>query len=211
MLGMGEKILSILNLHIWKGSYARLAYPTPRPTYSARNHLIFHPSTLAFGEINMPSQRSKSTEAWSMYPLLHDSVSRLLEENNLHFDFHDIDDATSCTKEYDTNIMGRFICRNHTCSSDGWSSKRIAITIRMYPGAKYNGRVYHQRCKSCKSLSRPILDDSYAERVAYRIMKWRGIHVYLPNYSDRSKGPHNRYLCEGCRAGHCSALDARAE
>ncbi|EDO00126.1 hypothetical protein SS1G_02986 [Sclerotinia sclerotiorum 1980 UF-70] len=112
----------------------------------------------------MPSQRSKSTEAWSMYPLLHDSVSRLLEENNLHFDFHDIDDATSCTKEYDTNIMGRFICRNHTCSSDGWSSKRIAITIRMYPGAKYNGRA----------------------------------HI-------------NRYLCEGCRAGHCSALDARAE
>ncbi|KAF7860686.1 hypothetical protein EAF04_008204 [Stromatinia cepivora] len=156
----------------------------------------------------MPSQRSKTSKSWSMYPLLHDSVSRLLEENNLHFDFHDIDDATSCTKEYDANIMGRFICRNRACNSSGWSSKRIAITIRMYPGAKYNGRVYHQRCKSCNSLSQPLLDDSYAERVAYRIKKWRGIQMYLPKYSGRSKGPHNTNLCEGCKAGHCSALDA---
>lgn len=124
-----------------------------------------------------------------MYPSLHDGISRLLEEDDLHFAFHEVDDAEGCTKEYDTNIMGRFICRNRKCDSDGWSSKRIAITIRMYPGAEYNARVYHQRCKTCNSLSRPILNESYAERVAYRIKRWCGIHMDLPHYSANSKDP----------------------
>ena len=34
-----------------------------------------------------------------MYPALHDNVSRLLEEDDLYFDFHENDDDESCIKE----------------------------------------------------------------------------------------------------------------
>jgi len=141
-----------------------------------------------------------------MFPALHDDVSRLLEEDNLQFDFFTDDDDTSCMKEYDTTIMGRFRCRTRACGTKGWSSKRIAITIRMYRGAKYNARVYHQRCQKCNGLSRPQLDDSYAERVSYRLKKWCGIEMEIPDYSGQSKKPHKKELCEGCKAGHCSQL-----
>ena len=154
----------------------------------------------------MPSRKSKPNRRWSMYPALHDDVSRLLEEDDLHFDFHENDDAKGCTKNKDTNVMGRFMCHNRKCDSRGWSSKRIAITIRMYPGAQYNARVYSQRCQDCNSLSKPRLDDSYSERVAYRLKKWCGIEMDTPTYSKKSKGPHQRDLCEGCKDGHCTEL-----
>ena len=154
----------------------------------------------------MPSKKSKSDRRWSMYSVLHDDVSRLLEEDGLHFDFHENDDAGSCIEEYDTNIMGRFICRNRKCDCGGWSSKKVAITIRMYPGARYNARVYNQRCRKCNSLGEPRLDDSYAERVAYRLKKWCGIEMDRPTYSGQSEGPHQSDLCEGCKNGHCSEL-----
>ena len=154
----------------------------------------------------MPSKKSKPDRKWSIYQTLHDDVSRLLEENDVHFDFHENDDTETCIKKYDTNIMGRFICRNRTCVTDGWSSKRIAITIRMYPGAQYNARVYNQRCRGCNRLGEPHLDGSYAERVAYRLKKWCGIEMDRPVYSGQSKGPHQSDLCEGCRDGHCTQL-----
>ncbi|CAG7953088.1 unnamed protein product [Penicillium salamii] len=141
---------------------------------------------------------------WSMYQDLHDEVSPLLVEADLHFGFYEDDDDTKCTRMRDTNIMGRFVCNNRACKYKGWSSKMIAITIRLYPEQKYNARVYHQRCKGCSSLSRPVLDHSYAERVIYWIMKWNGIRVERTPSSRDSRGPHNCQLCEGCRAGHCS-------
>ena len=139
-----------------------------------------------------------------MYQNLHDDVSRLLEEDDLHFDFHGNDRTETCSKEYDTNIMGRFICRNSACGSKGWSSKKIAITIRMYPGAQYSARVYSQRYQECSILGEPRLDDSYAERVAYRLKKWCGIEMDWPIYLGRSRGPHQSNLCEGCKNGHCT-------
>ena len=154
----------------------------------------------------MPSKKSKSksSQKWLMHPALHDDVSLLLEEDDLYFDFHRNDNSAGCIKEYDTNIMGRFICHNRACSTNGWSSKKIAITIRMYPGAQYNARVYHQRCRECDSLSIPRLDESYAERVAYRIKKWCGIEMDPPYFSGQSRGPHQSDLCEGCRDGYYS-------
>lgn len=53
----------------------------------------------------MLSRKSKSYRR-SMYPALHDDVSRLLKENDLHFDFHENDYPRTCIKEYNTNIMG---------------------------------------------------------------------------------------------------------
>ena len=58
----------------------------------------------------------------------------MLEEHDLFFDFHE-DDDNACEKEYDTNTVGRFICHNRSCPICRWSSKMVAITIRMYPGA----------------------------------------------------------------------------
>ncbi len=164
-------------------------------------------SAICFITFVMPSKKSMLGKAWSMYPDLHDDVSRLLEEDDLSFDFHDYDDSGSATKDYDTNIMGRFICGNRACGSNGWSSKKIAITIRMYNGARYNARVYNQRCRACNSLGKPRLDvGSYAERVAYRLKKWRGKNPNRPIYSSKSKGPHEKNLCEGCKNGHCREL-----
>lgn len=153
---------------------------------------------------NMPPKGRKPAKRWSLYPTLHDSVARLLEEEDLALDFYDVDTDTGDLDKRDTKIMGRFTCRNNRCGSSGWSSKKIAITVRMYPGQKYNARVYHQRCKSCNMISRPILDESYAERVTYWIKKWNGVEVVRPVTSGNSKGPHNNRLCEGCKAGHCS-------
>ena len=156
----------------------------------------------------MPSTKSKSklkwNQKWLMHPALHDDVAQLLEEDDLYFDFHGNDDSAKCVKQYDTNIMGRFVCHSRACGSTGWSSTKIAITIRMYPGAQYNARVYHQRCEECNGLSKPRLDDSYAERVAYRIKKWCGIKTDRPHYSGQSRGPHQSDLCEGCKDDHCS-------
>jgi hypothetical protein len=156
--------------------------------------------------MDIPTRRDDSGNRWSMYPSLHDDVTRLLEDDGLYLDFHKRDNAKGCIKDYDTNIMGKFTCCNNACGNKGWSSKEIAITIRMYSGGRYNARVYHQRCQRCNTLSRPVLDDSYAERVAYRIKKWRGVQMNPPDYSGESDGPHRKELCEGCKAGHCSAV-----
>lgn len=52
-------------------------------------------------------------------------------------------------------------------------------------------------------ISKPILDDSYAERIAYRLRKWSGIELEPPGFSGQSKGPHEKKFCEGCKSGHC--------
>ncbi|KAI6714067.1 hypothetical protein B2J93_8621 [Marssonina coronariae] len=143
------------------------------------------------------------TPAWSMFPSLHEDVSPLLEAKGHPFTFHDADNDNDCIRSYDTSIMGRFHCGSPQCHAKVWSSKKIAITIRMYAGQRYNARVYHQRCQACRALSIPVLDDSYAGRVAYRLLKWRGVEQDRPEFAGESKGPHQMELCEGCKAGHC--------
>ena len=159
----------------------------------------------------MPSKKSKNSKSdrrWSIYPALHNDVSCLLEEEDLHFDFHENDDSEGCVEEWETNIMGHFKCCNRACSKR-WQSKVIATTIRMYPGAQYNARVYNQHCKKCDSLGKPRLDNSYAERVAYRLKIWSGVEMKKPPYSGVSKGPHEIELCEGCKNGHCTQSQSR--
>lgn len=141
--------------------------------------------------------------SWSMYPALHDSVDRLLEEDDLSFSFFAVDDDQGSIHDYDTNIMGRFRCLNKKCPKSGWGSKMITITIRMYPNQQYNARVYHQRCKDCGCLSRPFLDDSYAERIAYRLKKWSGRKMPETDFGGSSDKPHESALCEGCKYRHC--------
>ena len=156
----------------------------------------------------MPSKKANPSQRWSTYPALHKNVACLLAQNDLHISFRKDDDERSSIYHYDTNIMGRFSCHNSSCNTKAWSSKKIAITIRMYPKQFYNARVYHQRCRECNSLSRPYLDDSYAERVAYRLKKWSGLHMEPSYYSSERNGPpHQSRLCEGCKNGHCREGD----
>ena len=155
------------------------------------------------------SKAQELDKSWSMYPALHDSVSRLLKEAGLSFTFFEIDEDEGSIEKYDTNIKGRFKCPNKDCPQPGWGSLLIAITIRMYSERRYNARVYHQRCKVCESLSQPFPDDSYAERIAYRLKKWSGIKMEPPSYTARtSNRPHESALCEGCRHGHCKLVES---
>jgi len=142
-------------------------------------------------------------DSFDIRPALHRDVLYLLRPYGLSFAFRAIDDSDGVLREHDTSIIGRFTCANSSCRSKRWTSKQVAITIRQYSGLRYNARVYYQRCKSCNSLSRPELDDSYAERVSYRLAKWSGIAVEEPPYSGHSQRPHQSSLCEGCRHGRC--------
>jgi hypothetical protein len=174
-------------------------HPTTIPTPSPRNKQKPLPKR------KPPTKPQPQKKNWSMYPSLHNEVSNSLHDDNLSFTFHDTDDDTSCTDDYDTTIMGRFTCSNTICLAI-WTSKQIAITIRRYPHNRYNARVYFQACKRCRRTSAPQLDHSYAERVAYRLLKWSGVPVEPPPFSGQSDGPHRSDLCEGCRQGHCSKL-----
>jgi hypothetical protein len=153
----------------------------------------------------MPHKKQQPAAKWSMHPSLHYAVSTLLREHDISFEFNEKDDSENCVEEYDTKIIGRFRCHNPTCEAGGWRSKQVAITIRMYTENRYNARVYHQRCQTCSKLSRPKLDGSYADRVAYRLKKWSGVEMDPPPYSGESNGPHMDTLCEGCKHGHCTA------
>jgi len=116
------------------------------------------------------------------------------DADDLSFSFHRDDEDHRVVRDYDSNIMGRFICDNRDCATGAWSSKMIAITIRMYPNKEYIARVYHQRCRGCNRVGRPILDESYAERVAYRLKKWSRIDVETPFTQVRAKG-RMRAIC----------------
>ena len=132
----------------------------------------------------------------------HRDVSRLLCQYGLSFESFPFDDPHGCLKEYGTSV-GIFICTNSSCSSLRWTSKQIAISIRRYPGLRYNARVCYQRCESCDSLTIPELDDSYAQRVSNRLAKWSGIAAEEPPSSGGSRRPHQARLCKGCKHGHC--------
>ncbi|KAL3490428.1 zinc-binding domain-containing protein [Aspergillus germanicus] len=143
----------------------------------------------------------------SMRPALHPPVSTALESSTppLKFTFNPNNTDKGCIKSYDTNIMGKFICRRRGCHHV-WTSKKIAITIRLYRDNQYNARVYHQHCKKCHWVWKPKVDEKcYVKRTVYRLKKWSGCKdMEVPVYNKgNGKGPHISKLCEGCKAGHC--------
>jgi hypothetical protein len=62
-----------------------------------------------------------------MYPALHDSVSRLLEEEDLSFTFVAIDEEKGFIEEYDTNIMGRFKCKKEVAPKADAGAKILLL------------------------------------------------------------------------------------
>lgn len=145
----------------------------------------------------------RGTQSFDMRPSLHCEVNELLQQYGLSFTFSPIDDSHEFLNEHDTSIMGKFNCTKTSCAKLRWTSKQIAITIRQLSGFRYNARIYHQQCELCRTISRPELDKSYAERVSYRLAKWSGVAVQEPPKSGHSRRPHQSTLCEGCRHGRC--------
>lgn len=148
---------------------------------------------------------ASSAKGWSLLPRLHKRVLQDIERDGLRFEFRNEDDTLNHINSTNTRIMGRFICKNSRCSTERWTSKTIAMTIREYPGCEYNAKVFHQRCAECNSISRPEgVEESYVARVAWRLRKWNGVKVKSPPRTERQDDrPHQSHLCEGCKAGVC--------
>lgn len=153
----------------------------------------------------MARKGRKPPKKWSIHPTQHEAVLDLLSEHELTWRFHPQDAEDVYERKYDTMIMGRFTCRNKQCPKKSWTSRQIAITIRSYGDKRYNARVYHQDCRDCGWICKPILDKTYAERVAYRLMRWSGIDREPPPFSGESIW-HEKSLCEGCKHGECKWL-----
>jgi len=139
-----------------------------------------------------------------MFPELHqdvlDAISGAMNPPKFTNRNRDDDDINN---EYSTNVMGNFKCYNHHITRL-WSSKVVAIVIRGYPGNEYSVVVYNQRCRSCNEMGTLTLDEnSYVERVAYRLKKWAGVTMEEPFYEEKKGLPHKIELCEGCKAGYC--------
>ena len=139
-----------------------------------------------------------------MYPSLHQDVVNAISSDITSAWFQERDVEGDSEKEYSTHVMGRFRCYNKACSTPGWSSKMVAILIRGYPVNGYNAVVFNQRCKACDRLGTPELDEnSYVDRVAYRLKKWAGITMEPRYYATKEGLPHVSRLCEGCKKGVC--------
>lgn len=85
---------------------------------------------------------------------------------------------------YPTHVMRHFEWRNESCAKKRWGSKKIAVVIRQYNSNGYNAPVYKQRCKSCNKLGFLRLDEnSYVDRVVFRLKKWAGILTEAREYN----------------------------
>ena len=85
-----------------------------------------------------------------------------------------------------------------------WRSGKVSIVIRRYQDGSYNAEVFNQRCKACNKLGILDLDQqTYIERVAYRLLKWAEVAVERPRYDSKETPPHRADLCEGCKRGIC--------
>jgi len=163
----------------------------------------FDERTLRQHERDVPAHAP--AKPWSSRPDLHEDVLELIKPM-LNVDFFAASETDDThTKEHDTHIMGRFTCTNSTCRTDRWSSKWIALTIRLYSGHRYNAVVWHQRCRRCNTFGQPTLDFSYVERIAYRLKVWFRIPQKPADWSRDDTLPHETDLCEGCKNGHCQA------
>ncbi|KAI1664631.1 zf-3CxxC domain containing protein [Pyrenophora tritici-repentis] len=139
--------------------------------------------------------RGKSAKTSYMFPSLHqDVVSAVSNEiASPHFHMNDSDSGVRST--HSTHVMGTFVCNNRTCSNSGWASKKVAILIRGYPKNEYNAVVFNQRCRSCNKLGTLKMDEeSYVDRVAYRLKKWAGVQLETRSSGPKKGLPHESKL-----------------
>lgn len=190
--------------------------PTPDiPSLIIERHAqklaVLNPATITALEKILREQTRRcipETREFFTFPALHQNVAEavLSEIPSIWFQT-DIDDD-DFDDDICTHIMGVYICSNSTCRRQLWVSKMVPIEIRGYDGDGYSAIVYNERCMSCNRLGTFVLDEnSYVERVAYRIKKWAGVVMGLPFYERRTGSPHKQEFCEGCRRGKCKEMD----
>ena len=137
-------------------------------------------------------------------PELHEKVVELVGSPEDHISFNCNTENIPHEDEYSTWIVGKFKCPNKKCNKQ-WSSGKVYTNIFMYADNSYIANVYNQQCRKCKCVSKPILDDSYENRVSRRIRIWLGLSVPPPIFTDKNTPHHDMDRCEGCRAGKCYA------
>jgi hypothetical protein len=147
---------------------------------------------------------TQETREFFMFPALHQNIAKAVLPEISTTWFKEDDNDNNSNDEWLTHVMGIFVCNNNACKTDLWVSRMVPIEIRRYDGNGYSAVVYNQRCMSCAGLGTFVLDeDSYIERVAYRLKKWAGVLMTLPYYRLRDGPPHEREFCEGCKRGKC--------
>jgi hypothetical protein len=151
--------------------------------------------------------RQEETRTSFTFPELHQRISEAVAPGIASTWFNNNMDAYF-EEDYKTCVMGKFICDNNRCRKNGWSSKLVAIWIRRYPRSGYNAIVYNQHCKSCGRLGIFKLDEeSYVDRIAYRLKKWAGVPVEKPPFHIKIHVRHESDLCEGCKVGNCPWIE----
>lgn len=153
----------------------------------------------------MAKKRSKrETRTSFTFPSLHQDVSDAVSDEITRTWFNENGNNENSNRNYTTHVMGKFKCKNYRCSNVIWSSKKVAILIRGYPRNGYDAIVFNQRCGSCNGLGSFTLDeDSYIQRITYRLKKWAGVRMEQQPSNGRRGPPHKEDLCEGCRQGYC--------
>lgn len=158
----------------------------------------------------------EETRTFFQYPSLHKRIRKAVLPEIRSTWFH----ADSPSKKsddgvhqiYSTFVMGSFSCKNKMCKKHGWSSGKVSIVIQGYAGNGYSATVYSQRCKRCNHLGTFALDEeSYVERVAYRLKKWAGVPVAQPFFDGIGGPPHETDFCEGCKRGACGESGVRGK
>ncbi|KAI0570506.1 zf-3CxxC domain-containing protein [Pyrenophora tritici-repentis] len=139
--------------------------------------------------------RGKSAKTSYMFPSLHQDVMSAVSDEIASPHFHMNDSDSGVYNTCSTHVMGTFVCNNSTCANHGWASKKVAILIRGYPRNGYNAVVFNQRCKSCNKLGTLKMDEeSYVDRVAYRLKKWAGVRMEKPSFGRKKGLPHKSEL-----------------
>ncbi|KAK4458661.1 zinc-binding domain-containing protein [Cladorrhinum samala] len=154
-----------------------------------------------------------------LFPGFHDDVLKALSDDGVPDlalpEFNLVGTEDDATHIYNSTIQADFQCINPSCKKTGWASGVVSITIRRFPDKSYNAVVYNQRCKRCEQLGFMIPNGTYTARVSYRLKKWMGWRMDPPPYHGEggvrtTRGPHEEKLCEGCKAGVCENLEAKA-
>jgi hypothetical protein len=154
-------------------------------------------------------QLPQETREFFTFPALHPNVAAAVspEISSAWFNSAADDDDDTFDEDYNTHVMGKFICTKKTCKKR-WGSKKVAIEIRGYANNGYSAVVYNQNCKACGKPGTFELDiPSYVERVAYRLKKWAGVDMERPPFKAALGPPHESAFCEGCKRGKCREGD----
>jgi len=149
------------------------------------------------------------TRASFVFPSLHDKIVEAASDSLLSLWFKQNGNDNDSNRRYSTYVNGTFSCASRTCRTAGWSSGKVTILIRRFGENGYDAEVFNQRCRTCNCLGKLTLDEqSYVDRVVYRLKRWAGIATDRPPYTQKASPPHRSALCEGCRRGVCGQVNS---